>query len=262
MEKEAYHQHFELEDRYWWFLGRKKAIQNLLSPVLDGKESRKTTLSILDVGCGTGGMLPFFEEWGKVWGLDLSFEALTYCRKRSEGVQLIQGSALRLPFPDETFDLIAACDLISHKTIDDDLTALREFSRVCKKGGYLLLTDSAFDCLRGAHDRFFHGIRRYTTKTLKPKIEVSGFSVERLSYMNMALFPLIYLWRKLRVHQNGSDLKAIPPPLNRCLTRLFTNEAQLLKRWNLPFGTSIICLAEKKDTSSPRKQLSETQMSS
>lgn len=246
MKKEAYRQHFELEDRFWWFLGRRKAIKNLLASFPNGeKRSEANRLSILDAGCGTGGMFQLLETFGNVWGCDLSQEALHYCQKRGQTGHLIRGSVLSLPFPEKQFDIVVACDLISHRSIEDDAKALKELYRVCKKDGCLLLTDSAFDCLWSGHDRFFHGVRRYTVATLKPVIMERGFSIKRISYMNMILFPLMYLWRKLRRHGNSSDLKPIPSPLNQCLAWLFMGEAQLLKYYNLPFGSSIICLAKK-----------------
>ncbi|MBI4436815.1 MAG: methyltransferase domain-containing protein [Candidatus Omnitrophica bacterium] len=246
MEKEGYRQHFDLEESFWWFLGRRRALQTFLRPTVNGKEkSEAKRLSILDAGCGTGGMFQLFEAFGEVWGLDLSSEALHYCQRRNLTGRLIQGSALHLPFPEKQFDIVSACDLLSHGGIKDDLEALKELHRVCKRNGHLLLTDSAFECLKSSHDRFLYGVRRYTARSLKRKIEESGFSIKRISYMNMTLFPLIYIWRRLRRNSTGSDLKPIPSPLNRCLTWLFSSEAPLLKQWNLPFGTSLICLAKK-----------------
>lgn len=254
MDKEGYRQHYELEENFWWFLGRRRAIQNLLPSFPNGKKRPNAErLSILDVGCGTGGMFRLLETFGTVWALDLSQEALRYCQKRNQTGRLIQGSALSLPFPENRFDIVVACDLLSHGWIDNETKALAELRRVCKEGGHLLLTDSAFECLKGSHDRFLHGVRRYTIQTMKPRIEESGFSIVRISYMNMSLFPVIYLWRKLRYHGNSSDLKPIPSPLNQCLAWLFMSEANLLKYYNLPFGSSIICLAKKKDTLPPCK---------
>jgi len=246
MEKEAYRQHFELEEAFWWFLGRREAIRNFLARSFNGKTVFGIKpLSILDVGCGTGGTTQFLEAFGKVWGVDFSSEAIAYCRKRYLTGGIVQGSALHLPFPDERFDLITACDLLSHKGVEEEFTALQELYRVCKKGGHLLLTDSAFECLRSAHDRFLHGVRRYTVRTLKSTIEGGGFRIERISYMNMTLFPFICLWRRIRQSANGSDLKPVLPFLNRVLTWIFFQEARWLRQRNLPFGTSLICLARK-----------------
>ena len=244
MEKEAYRQHFDLEENYWWFLGRKKAIRRFLHPALAENKDRKPHF-ILDVGCGTGGMLRFWEAFGKVLGIDISTEALRYCRMRHRPETLIQGSALHLPFPDETFDLVASCELLYHRWIPDDLAALQEFCRICRKGGYLLVTDSAFKCLKSAHDQFFYGARRYTKKQLASKVAKSGFSLVRISYTNMTLFPAIYFWRKFLQDAAGYDLKPLPGFLNRWLSRLIQLEAAWLKYGNLPFGTSLICLARK-----------------
>ncbi len=244
MEKEAYRQHFELEETFWWFVGRREAIRSLLSPLF-GEEAKQPKRRILDAGCGTGGLLGFFERYGEVWGMDLSPLALGYCVKKNGTGRLIQGSATSLPFSDGQFDLVAACDVLYHKEISDDTVALREFYRVCKRSGHLLLTDSAFRALRSPHDDFFHGIRRYTVGELRRKMKAAHFRIERISYLNMLLFPAVTLWRKTRRRASGSDLVPPPPWVNRFLESLFCREARLLRKHNLPFGTSVICLAKK-----------------
>ena len=69
---------------------------------------------ILDVGCGTGGMLSWLSRYakdGKVMGIDLVQTALAFCRERGHE-DLGQASATQLPFADSVFDLVTSFDVL------------------------------------------------------------------------------------------------------------------------------------------------------
>jgi ubiquinone/menaquinone biosynthesis C-methylase UbiE len=104
---------------------------------------------VLDVGCGTGVLLPVFAQAvapaGEVIGLDRSAKFLEDARQRIERTQtqgtvtLQQGDALALPFPDERFDA-AHCERVLLHVDDPDL-ALREMRRVVRPGGRVVVAD-------------------------------------------------------------------------------------------------------------------------
>lgn len=99
--------------------------------------------SLLDVGCGTGVMLPALANAvgarGSVTGLDHSAAFLARSDRRlrdnglEERVRLIQGDALALPFADATFDVTHAERLLMH--LADPDAAIREMARVTRPGG-------------------------------------------------------------------------------------------------------------------------------
>jgi SAM-dependent methyltransferase len=216
-------------------------------------EIREKPDRILDAGCGTGINLARLEDAGTAFGCDLALEALDFCRRRGL-TRLCRADVRRLPYRSGSFSLVTLFDVLYHKTIPDDIEVLREVRRVLTKDGYLLLTDSALESLRGPHDEAMQGLRRYDKKSLSGKLEEAGFEVVRLTYFFMAAFPAVYLTRRHERRRAArhpgapplSDLKPVPRLLNGALSVLFRIEAAWVTRRNLPVGSTIVALARKK----------------
>ena len=175
--------------------------------------------------------------------------ALQFSRQRRLD-RLTQASATDLPFADGSFHLVTALDLLYHRWVADDVAALRECWRVLRPGGWLLVTDSAFQFLYGEHDVRFGGQRRYTTGDLRARVEAAGFTIHKLSYANTLFFPAVAavrLWsRAFGTHSAGDFmLRPLPGWLNGLLTAVYTLEANGLRWLSYPFGASVVCLAQK-----------------
>lgn len=246
MEIEVYQQANDLRDKHWWFLGRKQVILSVLAAYL-----KTGNLKILDAGCGAATSLPILATFGKLYGVDKAKEAIKFCQKKGY-TQLKKGSVTALPFTDKTFNLVTALDLLEH--IKNDQKAISEFARVCKSGGWLVITVPAFSFLWGENDIAVHHFRRYGKAELKSKIEKSGFKIKKLSYFNFFLFPLFLVWyllwlvkRKIiRGDKARSTLSiGLPSLINKFFALLFSQEARFLPTINFPFGLSLICLAQK-----------------
>lgn len=250
MEKDEYRKHFELEETHWWFKGRRAASFGVLCRAL---KSGPKLARILDAGCGTGLNLTELDKLGTAFGCDFAPEALDFCRRRGL-IRLSRADVQRLPFRSGSFSLVTLFDVLYHKEIRDDIEVLNEVRRVLTEGGYLLMTDSALECLRGPHDEAMQGLRRYDKKSLRGKLEEAGFEVIRLSYFFMAMFPAVYLARhhdRRRAARRPqttaqSDLKPVARGLNGFLSGLFRLEAAWILRRNLPVGSTIIALARKR----------------
>ncbi len=247
MEKIEYKKHFELEENFWWFRGRRKILQSILRSRLKPGQS----LRLLDAGCGAGYNLKFFASLGTAFGCDFSEDALYFCRLRGLK-KLARADVQKLPFNNQSFDIVSLLDVISHESIQDDLSVLKEIGRLLKSGGYFLLADNALEILGGPHDAAYHVRERYRKRTLKKRLEAAGFTLVRGSYFNFLLFPgifLIRLWENFRTPKTPvleSDLKAVNPKLNGILYSILRCEAFLSKYVNLPLGSSIVCLARKR----------------
>jgi len=242
-----YRDFYNLEEKHWWFLGRRKIVFSVLDKYLPDKDE----LRILDVGCGTGSTLRKLEEYGHATGVDISEEAVRFCKLRGcRNVNRIDGE--NLFFEDEMFDVVTALDVIEH--ITDDSAALSEYHRVTKENGILVLTVPAFDLLWGAHDEINHHRRRYIANELKNKVEKTGFAVERLTYFNTFLFPFVFLTRvsqRLAKMISGrykpvSDLKLHHSGINSVLKTIFFLENLLLRKCNFLYGVSLLCVAKKR----------------
>ena len=255
MELEEYEKMYNLEDSYWWFVGKRRIAQNLIEEFvpLNQKEA------ILDVGCGTGATMCFLDHYGRVYGVDISETALGFCQERHLS-GLSRASALRLPFADSSFSLVTVFDVLYHEEVVDDLTALREFHRVCKEGGSVLLSEPAFNFLWSYHDIAYHSKRRYVASELKSKLEKVGFHVAKLSYSNALLFPFTFafrMWKRLSrpSPEDHSDVKPLNPYLNKALLAFYNLEASLVCKTHLPVGSSVVCVA-RKPLGIPKSQFS------
>ena len=246
MKEHTYPIMFRVEQSHWWYTGRRKILASFLDDISRRVTDRRPR--ILDVGCGTGANLLMLSKYGDAEGVDVSEDALAFCRERGlEQVKL--GAAEKLPYDDATFDLVTALDVVEH--LDDDLAGLREMRRVLRPGGRVLLFVPTFMFLWGVQDDVSNHRRRYRLPELRRVLEQAGFEIERTTYANVTFFLPILLARKLmRVtgikaeSENNINVSA----LNGVLGRLFGAESLVLRHMNIPFGVSGLCVARVRNT--------------
>jgi len=227
-----------LGETHWWFLGRKYLLRALLESESTGRE-----MLILDAGRGTGIAEEELGRLGTVVGIDIAQEAVAPEGSPALGLLSI-ASVEAAPFPDGTFDLVVALDLLEHL---DDARALRELHRICRPGARLLITVPAYNWLWSRHDQALGHRRRYSAGDLRRRISDAGFAVSKLSYAVTVLFPLAAGFRLVRrlFGGAGSDLFEVPRMLNSVLALLMRVEAGLLRHLNLPFGLSVLAIGIK-----------------
>ena len=248
MNKEEYTQMYRLEDTHWWFVARRNLVLMALERIVRREKRRggEQTLDLLDVGCGTGGTLERLRPYGRVVGLDLEPLALAFCRERGHH-ELVRGSATRLPFADDLFDVIIALDVLEH--IPDHQTAAREIARVLKPGGHLLVTVPAYRSLWSAHDVALMHQRRYRAGEVGALLGGSGLQVSWLTYTVTAFLPLVWAvrtWNRRRPEQEAhADVQPTRPWLNRLLRGFLDTESRLALRTRLPFGVTVFAIATK-----------------
>lgn len=244
MDEDFYEEYFRLEDRHWWFVGRRRIVLGVLAEQRlsrrDGAEPE-----ILDLGCGTGTMLGHLRQFGTVRGFDADERAVAFCRARGEErVEQLESDGL--PLPDDSLDLVTALDVLEH--IEDDRGALAEIARVLRPGGTLLATVPAYDWMWGPQDEISHHFRRYVRDELTAGIEASGLALRRATYFNTLLLPAVAAVRiahRLRPPRElRSDFRFTRDGfVNRALGAIFASEARLLARGDLPAGVSILAVA-------------------
>jgi SAM-dependent methyltransferase len=239
-----YRRMFEAEEAQWWYAGQRAIATALLEPALSDREPRRARL--LDAGCGTGFNLLALAGLGRATGIDLAPEALAFCRER--GVRAVRASLLGLPFPDATFDAVTSFDVLYHAWVTDDRTAVAEMARVLAPGGALLVRVPALRALWGAHDVEVQSRHRYTRGELVALLGSCGLRVERATYCNSILFPLLLARRTLdrALGREGSDVGFLPAPLEWAFRRALLTEAALVRRGvSFPLGASVVALARK-----------------
>lgn len=180
-----------------------------------------------------------------VLGLDQSDDAIRFCAEK--GFKVEKGDIRFLPFPDERFDLILATDIIEH--VDEDDVALAEIARVLAPGGHALISVPAFQSLWGRQDDVAHHKRRYRRKALLRRIRQAKLSPARSFYFNFLLFGPIWLARQLlraSRTQIKSENELNPSWLNSLLTPVFAADVAVAPSLRLPFGVSILVMAERR----------------
>jgi ubiquinone/menaquinone biosynthesis C-methylase UbiE len=234
-----------VEEHYWWYQALRQHVIASIKPALPD-------FSLLDAGCGTGGMLEVVRHefpTADLTGIDQSAHALELTAARKTGAKLLGAGVHELPFPSNSFDFVLSLDVLVSVGVDDSL-ALHEAHRVLRAGGTLILNVAALEFLKGAHDRAVDADRRYTRRQLQVLLEGAHFQIERLSYWNALLTPPIALvrwWSRSRSQAGKprSDFRPLPPMLNSILKHVAALELSASRHVSLPFGTSLFAVARK-----------------
>ncbi len=223
---------------YWWYVARAELLEATLRDRVEGAGVA------LDLGSADGPSAAWFREaTGRTASLDID--------PRGLGADGVCGSALALPFADEAFDAVAAFDVIEH--CDPEADALAEVHRVLRPGGRFVMSVPAyawawtdFDVANGHH-------RRYTRARAVAALEAAGFRVERATYGFATVFPLFVAERaarRLSRRRTGGavdivELPAVPGPVNATLRALCGLDRTILRRTDLPFGSSVFVAATR-----------------
>ena len=237
------------ETRHFWFRG----FRAFVTPLLRQAASGRRDLRLLDSGCGTGANVEIMGRFGHAFGFDLSATGLQLGREAGRR-RLARASVAAVPFPGASFDIVTSFDVLYSLEEVDELAAIAEMYRVLKPGGFALINVAAMQLLRGDHSVLSREIRRYDRDDLRAKLEAAGFTIVRLTYTNAALFLPLAASRALQrrrglkaeSEQEAQHEISVPPaPVNGLLTGVMMLESAWLRLFDLPFGSSLLCLARK-----------------
>lgn len=237
MESTEYELMDAAEGGMWWY----RALHRRLVDALAGAEGR-----MLDAGCGTGGLLVRLAQDRpelRTFGVDFFQPAAGRAAAKS-GAPCASASVAALPFSDASFDAVVSADVLCHRSLDPD-AALREFARVLRPGGRLVLNLPAFEWLKSAHDIRVHTARRSTAGELAQKLSAAGFRDVRAGYWNSLLMPLMVIERKVIARHSSaeSDVKPFPPLVDA----LFFGATEIERRlpFRFPAGGSVLAVASR-----------------
>ncbi|THD74520.1 MAG: class I SAM-dependent methyltransferase [Phenylobacterium sp.] len=240
MERAIYDQMRVLQQDHWWFAARREILAGEIARLPLPKSAQ-----ILEAGCGPGGNLPMLQRFGQVAAIEPDDNSRAYAAELS-GADVRFG-LLPQSAPDfgKAFDLVAAFDMIEH--VPDDAGAVARLADYLKPGGFMVTTVPAYAWMWSDHDAAHHHKRRYALAAYRRLFDNAGLKVLRASHFNSVLFPPI---AAIRLAKNAAGLtggdEAMPPKaLNGVLKALFGLERGLLRVADLPFGVSILLIAQR-----------------
>ena len=242
MRQDLYKELFEVENDHWWHKHKRKLVHQLISKYVNrpGK--------VLDVGAGTGKVLSELKLTGwQVEGVDGEKEAVRWAKKR--GVVIKKHDLVKkLPFKDNSFDLVVSLDVLEH--IKDDKKLLKEMKRVVKPKGIILVTVPAYQWLYSYWDKMLSHFRRYSKRDLRKLGNQVKLTMTFISYYSSFYLLPAVLVRKIKASkpkQAMSDFQTTPLPLVSIplLTFFGMIERLLIKMTRLPFGMSLVCVFQK-----------------
>jgi ubiquinone/menaquinone biosynthesis C-methylase UbiE len=244
MEQSYSLKYHELEEKHWWFIGRRDIIFGLI------KDHRRD-VEILEIGCSGGVLIEFLNKQGflKLHGIDIDERAIEICRQR--GIkQVMVADAQETGFKEEQFDVLIASDVLEH--IKDEDKALREWYRILKPGGTLIIFVPAFQFLWSNHDEVNRHFRRYSKSALVKILEKNSFKTEKVSYWNFSLFFPISLFRLFQKFLSANRKRAsaqlyeFNTLINKTLEYILRLENNFLSTGiNLPIGVSLFIIGRK-----------------
>jgi SAM-dependent methyltransferase len=144
---------------------------------------------ILEVGAGIGNFTQLLINRELVVASDIRPDCVAHLRRRFAGqpavvtLQMDAADPALVELSRYDLDTIVCMNVLEH--VADDVAALRHMCEALRPGGHLVLLVPAFQCLFGTVDRSLQHHRRYTRRTLLPKVQQAGFGVQRSFYMNL-----------------------------------------------------------------------------
>ncbi|MBF0216878.1 MAG: class I SAM-dependent methyltransferase [Candidatus Omnitrophica bacterium] len=257
MRANIYDQLAKIDESHWWVLYRRKLTAGFLKRL--GVDDVKGTRA-LDMGCGTGGNTAFLKMFAPdVTGVDISENALGYAKVNYPGCNFVRGDIRRVSemFREGTFKLVTIFNVLYHEWVPDEAEAIREAYRVLSPGGFLVMTEPAFNFLYRAHDRETMTKKRYRLGEFTGILERTGFKVKVWTYFGIFnFFPALVLSLLDRVRgavtgHGGNNRKIAELGLpgkrtNSFLLALMMAEGSAIQAGlKVPFGVTILCIAQK-----------------
>lgn len=241
----AYKEMADSEGAHWWYVARRKILSSIIKKISLPKNAR-----ILEIGSGTGGNLEMLFEYGMVDGMEMDTNAVDHANaKTSNKFKIYNGS-----FPDDIgmlvscYDLVCMFDVLEH--IDRDEASLACLKNIMKADGKVVITVPAYEWMWSLHDELLHHKRRYVAKKLVEKVKNAGLKVDRLTYYNAILFPLVLIGRGMDKYRGGDKVTGVDTPpmaINKVLEGVFCFERYLLKYFDFPFGVSLMCVLSRSE---------------
>jgi SAM-dependent methyltransferase len=241
-----YIQMSRVERSHWWYRSLHDLVLKTLKDEFDTKE-----ISILDAGCGTGGLLEYLKEheYKKLKGFDISKQAVNIAK--SKEIDVKHGDLKEYKGKSKTYDVIISNDTMYFFKLKNKKEILNEFNKSLKDGGIVILNLPSFDLFKGTHDEAVGIQQRFNKRMVFDMIDKSIYEVVREIYWPFLLSPIIFFIRifqriSMAFDKNREIKSDLNDPIdlaNRVLFKIVRFENNFFS--SKPFGSSLFIVLRK-----------------
>lgn len=225
------------DENWWWSKARTEIVYECVKKVITSR------IEILEIGAGYGAMTGMLKKLGTVTAVEPYSDAACYLQENLK-ISVYTGT-LETFIETKRYDLVSCFDVLEH--IEDDKAALTKIKSLLNEKGLLILTVPAYLFLWSKQDEIDHHYRRYTRRGLVKMIS-EGFTVKKATYFNTLLFPAAVIDKLLFAKKKRPYALEPNKFINSILYAIFSLEKRIIPLINLPFGVSILVVAEKRDS--------------
>ena len=236
---------YEAEEKLWWY----RILHEKVLAEIQQKFDDKKDIFILDLGCGTGGLLHFLRKnnYTNLQGIDYSDASIEFSKLRKLDVQKANINDISTLFEGQQFDVIICNDVFYCLDKYQIVNTLQNISCLLKAEGIFISNNNAFNVFYGTHDIAVGGKWRFTLKDFQEFTQNTSLKIQYHSYWTWMLSPLVLSVRifqqiqlKLGIIDTTklvSDVSVPPDWVNELLYKIVKTEESILNKGF--FGSSL-----------------------
>ena len=249
--EEEFKMMYEAEEKLWWY----RILHEKILTEIQVKFILKKDISILDIGCGTGGLLSFLRQhnYTNLQGIDYSEHSVHFSKLRNLNVKKVNIDNIDIMFQYRQFDVIICNDVFYCLNKTQIINALQNIELLLKPDAIFLSNNNAFNIFYGTHDIAVGGKWRFTLKDFQEFTAKTSLKIQYHSYWTWTLSPLVLAIRisqqiqlklgLINTTKLVSDVSVPPNWLNKMFYKIVKLEEKLLKKGF--FGSSLFLRIEK-----------------
>ncbi len=236
---------YEAEEKLWWY----RILHEKILTEIQVRFGLNKDLSILDIGCGTGGLLSFLRQnnYTNLQGIDYSDNSIHFSKLRNLNVKKVDIDDILCVFQPQQFDVIICNDVFYCLDKYQIINALQNIEALLKPNGIFLSNNNAFNVFYGTHDIAVGGKWRFTLQDFQEYTAQTSLKIQHHSYWTWVLSPLILIVRisqqiqikfgLIDTSKLVSDVDIPPDFLNTMFYKIVKWEEKFLKKGF--FGSSL-----------------------
>ena len=242
---------YEAEEKLWWY----RILHEKVLAEIQQKFAFRKDISILDLGCGTGGLLHFLRNnnYQNLQGIDYSDTSIYFSKTRNLNVQKANIDDISTVFEGQQFEVIICNDVFYCLDKIQIVNALQDISSLLKTHSVFISNNNAFNIFYGTHDIAVGGKWRFTYGDFREILQNTSLQIQYHSYWTWTLSPIVL---SIRIFQQiqlklglidssklASDVSLPPVWLNELFYRMVKIEEKLLRKGF--FGSSLFLVVHQ-----------------